>query len=70
MKKLLSFQEIKQSLWPGRFSEVFGDNLVSAFLYGDCLEEGFSALENPWTVAFILGDGFPGCLPDLRSDRP
>ena len=56
MKKLLSFQEIKQSPWPGRFSEVFGDNLVSAFLYGDCLEEGFSALENPWTVAFILKD--------------
>ncbi len=56
MKKLLNIQEIKQSPWPSRFTEAFGDNLVSAFLYGDCLEEGFSALEAPWTVAFILKD--------------
>ena len=56
MKKLLNIQEIKQSPWPSRFTEAFGDNLVSAFLYGDCLEEGFSALESPWTVAFILKD--------------
>ena len=54
MKKILSVQEIRQSVWPNRFSEIFGNNLVSAFLYGDCLEEGFSALEAPWTVAFIL----------------
>ena len=54
MKRILSVQELKQSPWPGRFTETFGANLVSAFLYGDCLEEGFSALESPWTVAFIL----------------
>ena len=54
MKKLLNIQEIERSPWPGRFKEAFGENLVSAFLYGDCLEEGFSALESPWTVAFIL----------------
>ena len=54
MKKLLNIQEIERSPWPNRFKEAFGENLVSAFLYGDCLEEGFSALESPWTVAFIL----------------
>lgn len=54
MKKLLNIQEIERSPWPGRLKEAFGENLVSAFLYGDCLEEGFSALESPWTVAFIL----------------
>lgn len=54
MKKLLNIQEIERSPWPNRFKEIFGENLVSAFLYGDCLEEGFSALESPWTIAFIL----------------
>jgi hypothetical protein len=67
MKKLLSFQEIKQSPWPGRFKEVFGENLVSAFLYGDCLEEGFSALEAPWTIAFILKEVVAEDLQKLIS---
>ena len=67
MKKLLNIQEIKQSPWPGRFTEVFGENLVSAFLYGDCLEEGFSALEAPWTVAFILKDASAAEVSKLKS---
>ncbi len=67
MKKLLSIQEIKQSPWPSRFTETFGDNLVSAFLYGDCLEEGFSALEAPWTVAFILKDASTVEVHKLKS---
>ena len=67
MKKLLNVQEIKQSPWPGRFTETFGDNLVSAFLYGDCLEEGFSALEAPWTVAFILKDASVAEVDKLKS---
>ena len=67
MKKLLNIQEIKQSPWPSRFTEVFGDNLVSAFLYGDCLEEGFSALEAPWTVAFILKDASAAEVSKLKS---
>ena len=67
MKKLLSIQEIKQSPWPSRFTETFGDNLVSAFLYGDCLEEGFSALESPWTVAFILKDASTTEVHKLKS---
>ncbi|MBR2211698.1 MAG: hypothetical protein IJ896_09645 [Fibrobacter sp.] len=67
MKKLLNIQEIKQSPWPGRFTEAFGENLVSAFLYGDCLEEGFSALEAPWMVAFILKDASATEISKLKS---
>lgn len=67
MKKLLNIQEIKQSPWPSRFTEVFGENLVSAFLYGDCLEEGFSALEAHWTVAFILKDASAAEVSKLKS---
>ena len=54
MKKMLNIQELSLSKWPGTIAQVFGDNLVSAFLFGDCLEEGFSALESPWTVGIIL----------------
>lgn len=67
MKRILSVQELKQSPWPGRFTETFGANLVSAFLYGDCLEEGFSALERPWTVAFILKDASATEVDKLKS---
>ena len=67
MKRILSVQELKQSPWPGRFTEAFGENLVSAFLYGDCLEEGFSALERPWTVAFILKDASATEVDKLKS---
>lgn len=54
MKKILSVAELQNSEWPKLFSEALGDNLVSAFVHGDCLMEGFSALESPWTVSFIL----------------
>lgn len=67
MKRILSVQELRQSPWPGRFTETFGANLVSAFLYGDCLEEGFSALERPWTVAFILKDASATEIDKLKS---
>lgn len=67
MKKLLNIQEIKQSPWPGRFTETFENNLVSAFLFGDCLEEGFSALEAPWTVAFILKEASAAESQKLKS---
>ena len=59
MKKILSIQELSQSKWPGTIAQAFGDNLVSAFLFGDCLEEGFSALESPWTVGVILKNANP-----------
>lgn len=54
MKKILSVAEFQNSEWPKLFEEALGDNLVSAFIHGDCLMEGFSALESPWTVSFIL----------------
>ena len=54
MKKILSVAELQNSEWPKLFEEALGDNLVSAFVHGDCLMEGFSALESPWTVSFIL----------------
>ena len=54
MKKILSVAELQNSEWPKLFKEALGDNLVSAFVHGDCLMEGFSALESPWTISFIL----------------
>ena len=54
MRKILSVAEFQNSEWPKLFEEALGDNLVSAFIHGDCLMEGFSALESPWTVSFIL----------------
>lgn len=54
MRKILSVAEFQNSEWPKLFEEALGDNLVSAFVHGDCLMEGFSALESPWTVSFIL----------------
>ena len=59
MKKILNIQELSQSKWPATIAQAFGDNLVSAFLFGDCLEEGFSALESPWTIGIILKDASP-----------
>ena len=54
MKKILSVAELQNSEWPKLFEEALGDNLISDFVHGDCLMEGFSALESPWTVSFIL----------------
>lgn len=54
MRKILSVAEFQNSEWPKLFQEALGDNLVSAFVHGDCLMEGFSALESQWTVSFIL----------------
>ncbi len=54
MRKILSVAEFQNSEWPKLFEQALGDNLVSAFIHGDCLMEGFSALESPWTVSFIL----------------
>jgi len=54
MRKILSVAEFQNSEWPKLFEEALGDNLVSAFVHGDCLMEGFSALESQWTVSFIL----------------
>ena len=65
MKKLLSVSEIQKSRWPEIFQKAFGDNLVSAFLHGKCLMEGFDALDSPWTVSFILKDNSPESIAKL-----
>ena len=59
MKKLLSVREVENSQWPKIFEDTFGDNLISAFVSGKCLMEGFDALAKPWTVNFILKDISP-----------
>ena len=70
VKKILNIQEMGNSKWPGAIAQTFGDNLVSAFLFGDCLEEGFSALDNPWTVGIILKDASPDEVEKLSSLGP
>ena len=56
MKKNLSIDELRRSAWPKMLEQALGDNLISAFVHGDCLFEGFNALERPWTISFILRD--------------
>lgn len=65
MKKLLSVSEIEKSQWPEIFKNTFGDNLVSAFISGKCLMEGFDALKSPWTINFILKDNSPAEIEKL-----
>lgn len=54
MKKILSIDELRNSNWPKQITEALGENLVSAFVHGNCLMEGFSALESPWNISLIL----------------
>lgn len=54
MNKLLSIKELQESKWPNLLQKAFGENLVSAFLHGECLMEGFDALRSPWCISFIL----------------
>ena len=67
MKKLLCVSEIEKSQWPGIFKNTFGDNLVSAFISGKCLMEGFDALATPWTISFILRDNSPEQVSKIRA---
>lgn len=56
MKKNLSVIELQKSDWPSILQQALGDNMISAFIHGDCLMEGFNAMESPWTISFILRD--------------
>ena len=47
--------------------QALGDNLVSAFIHGDGLVEGFNALETPWTVSFILRDNSTEKIKPLQE---
>lgn len=67
MKKNLSIVELQRSNWPGMLQQALGDNLISAFLHGDCLVEGFNALERPWTVSFILRDNSTASIKPLQD---
>jgi uncharacterized protein len=67
MKKLLCVSEIENSDWPGIFRNTLGDNLVTAFLSGKCLMEGFDALASPWTISFILKDNSPEQVAKIRA---
>jgi len=67
MKKNLSIVELKRSRWPGMLQQALGTNLISAFVHGDGLVEGFNALEAPWTVSFILRDNSTECIKPLQQ---
>lgn len=67
MKKLLSTQELKNSPWPNRIAQALGANLLSAFVHGDCLMEGFSPFVAPWNTSFILKEVSPEIQASLQS---
>lgn len=62
MKKVITLQDLVKSPWGERFSSHFGGNLISAFLHGNCLYEGFDALHESFQVSFILKRATPGEL--------
>lgn len=70
MKKNLSILELKNSNWPEQLKTVLGDNLISAFVHGDCLMEGFNAMEKPWTISFILRDNSNQSLEVIQKILP
>lgn len=70
MRKLLSVQEIQKSDWPSILQNALGDNLISAFIHGDCLMEGYDAINSPWTVSFILKDNSVNSLKKLQELLP
>lgn len=70
MKKNLSTLEIKNSAWPEQLRNALGENLISAFVHGDCLMEGFNAMEAPWTISFILRDNSTQKLAPLQKLLP
>lgn len=67
MQKFLSIQELKSSEWPTLLEAVLRENLVSAFLHGDCLMEGFSPLQSPWNISFILRSNKVADLKPLQD---
>lgn len=67
MKKNLSIIELQNSSWPQAIKEALGDNLISAFVHGDCLVEGFNAMKTPWTLSFILQDNSSEKIAPLQK---
>lgn len=67
MKKLLSIQELQNSPWPNHIAQALGTSLLSAFVHGDCLMEGFSPFVAPWNISFILKEVSPEIRETLQS---
>lgn len=67
MAKILNIKELQDSLWPEWLQETFGDNLISAFLHGDCLMEGFNPFKDFWQISFLLKDNSPEKLTPLQD---
>lgn len=70
MRKILSILELQNSDWPSTLQQALGNNLVSAFVHGDCLMEGHDAINNPWTISFILQDNSVNSLKKLQELLP
>ena len=67
MKKLLSIQELQNSPWPNHIAQALGTSLLSAFVHGNCLMEGFSPFAAPWNISFILKEVSPEIRETLHS---
>lgn len=67
MKKILTLQDIENSHWNEKFHETFGENLIAAFLHGNCLYEGFDALHEMWQVSLILREATPSQLQKAHA---
>lgn len=67
MKKLLSIQELQNSPWPNHIAQALGTSLLSAFVHGDCLMEGFSPFAAPWNISFILQNKDAETIAFLKS---
>lgn len=67
MKRILSIPEFEKSMWAEWLTEALGDNLISAFLHGDCLMPGFNAFKEKWEMSFILKDNSPQALQPLQG---
>jgi len=68
MKKILSIQEMQSSRWPELLQKTFGDNLVSAFIHGNCLMEGYDPFQSPWTVSLILKNNGPEVISKIKKE--
>lgn len=67
MAKILSIHELRETMWPEWLQDAFGENLVSAFLHGDCLMEGFNPFKEHWLMSFTLHDDSPGAISQIQG---
>lgn len=65
--KILSIKELKDTMWPEWLKDAMGENIVSAFLHGDCLMEGFDPFKESWLISFWLKDNSPAKIQPLQD---